>query len=258
MAELDAYYNNYPAGEDTSPLTLLRYDELLDRFKKYRAGGSMLDVGCGGGHFLAQAAKHGWRIQGTETGQRQLAACRAKGVPVIAGPLNIEDHPAEGYDVICSFEVIEHVTHPAEEIGKMVALLRPGGLLYVTTPNFNCLARRLDPTNWSVANYPEHLNYFTPATLHRLLHGQGLHKKWLVTTGFSVSRWKAKGASTKEERDAAKQYQEALRSSLESKWHLKLAKRLANTALNGLELGDSMKAGYVKPPAVNGNLQHGR
>lgn len=245
--ELAAYYGSYPVVSSVSPVTLLRYDELLERFAAYKRTGRILDVGCGGGLFLAQAIKAGWQAHGTEYGARQIAACQALGIAITEGALDPADHPAEGFDVICSFEVIEHVVHPAREVEHMLALLRPGGLLYITTPNFNCVARRVSPATWNVASYPEHLNYFTPRTLHRLLRAKGLSRSWLITTGVSIARWKTRRNGTKEVRTNAHRTQEAFRVQLESKPHLKLAKRLANALLDLFNAGDSMKAGYIKP-----------
>ena len=245
--ELKTYYDNYPAVNNISPVTLLRYDELLEQFQQFRSTNKILDVGCGAGHFLSRALLKEWGVQGTEYGAKSIEFCRTKGIPVIEGPLEPSNHVLESYDVICSFEVIEHVTDPGGEIDRMLALLRPGGLLYLTTPNFNCLARRIAPSEWNVASYPEHLNYFTPHTLGKLLQKKKLKRSWLTTSGISLQRWMTKHNSSREVRQAAHKAQEGLRDKMETRWYLKTGKWLANTVLNGLELGDSMKAGFIKP-----------
>lgn len=251
-AELGDYYSNYPAVDNISPVTLLRYDELLNAFAAFRKHGRIMDVGCGGGHFLAQAKRKGWSVQGTEYGAKPLQACREKGIPVTEGALDPADHAPDHFDVICSFEVIEHVTDPVGEVGKMLQLLRPGGLLYLTTPNFNCLARRYAPDNWNVASYPEHLNYFTPRTMHHMLHDHRLKKRWLKTTGISIERWISKHKATPDLKAEAHRTQEEFRSKMETRWHLKLGKVLMNGALDVLSLGDSMKAAYQKPEKAHG------
>src|SRR3954452_364817 len=67
----------------------------------------------------------------------------------------------------------------------MMNLLRPGGALYLTTPNFNSLSRRVVGPRWRAIEYPEHLNLFTPRTLDGLLTRAGLTKADLRTTGIS-------------------------------------------------------------------------
>lgn len=247
MRELQAYYGPYPVVENISPVTLQRYDELLERFSPHRMTGRILDVGCGGGSFLERAMAKGWESCGTEFGAGPIAACRAKGIRVFEGPLRPDDHPAEGYDVVCAFEVVEHLVRPGPEIDNMLKLLRPGGLLYVTVPNFNCLARRMDQAHWNVINYPEHLNHFTRRTLHRMLDGKGLRKAWLTTTGFSMERWMTKKRRDKVTKTEAHHAQDQFRERIEARWHLRLAKAAINYLLDLSGLGDSMKAGYIKP-----------
>lgn len=247
LRELEDYYAPYPVVENISPVTLLRYDELLERFAPFRKTGRILDVGCGGGSFLERAMAKGWEACGTEFGAGPIAACRAKGIQVMEGPLRPGDHPAEGYDVICAFEVVEHLAHPGPEIDNMLKLLRPGGLLYLTVPNFNCLARRLDLAHWNVINYPEHLNHFIRRTMHRMLATRGLGRAWLTTTGFSMERWAAKKESGNQAKAAAHQAQDQFREKIEARWHLRAAKATINFFLDLFGLGDSLKAAYVRP-----------
>lgn len=248
IEELSAFYSSYPASDRLSPITAKRYHELLDRFEPYRKSGRLIDVGCGAGLFLEVAASRGWEVHGTEFGKRPVLACRARGIPVIEGALDPANYPAGHFDVVCSFEVAEHLVDPASEFRRMAEILRPGGLLYVTTPNFNCLARRMAPKHWNVVNYPEHLSYFTPRTLSRMAREQGFQQRWLTTTGFSVYRWLTRGGTEQpKDKVEAREAQEDLRERLETRWHLNLAKRSLNGILNVLKLGDSMKAGFTKP-----------
>lgn len=245
--ELMDYYAYYPAPAAISPITIQRYDELLMRFAPYRKTGRLFEVGCGAGHFLERARSHGWEVQGNEYGELTLRACRERGIPVAEGELDPGAHEIGGYDIVCSFEVIEHVIHPRTEVRNMLALLRPGGLLYLTTPNYNCLARRAAPGSWSIASYPEHLNYFTPRTLNKLVQSQGAREKWITTTGVSVERWRTKRTRDPGVRAAARAEQEDLRARMETETSMKILKRAANSVLDLLKVGDSMKACFEKP-----------
>ena len=251
--DLVAFYSRYLMVEDISPVTLVRYEEVLDTFEPYRKTGRILETGCGSGIFMQRAALRGWAVHGTEIGAHALTAAQARGVNMIEGPLDPSNYPPDHFDIVCSIEVIEHLRTPRAELHNVMNVLRPGGLFYVTTPNFNCLARRVSPADWNVASYPEHLCYFTPRTLDRMLTAEGFKKRALTTTGFSFYRWQVRHDRSPVNKSAAQRKEESIRSALENKSYLRLTKRLANGLLNLFRLGDSMKAYYVKPGPTKGN-----
>ena len=248
--DLLAFYSRYLMVEDISPVTLVRYEEVLDSFEPFRKTGRILETGCGSGIFMQRAALRGWRVHGTEIGSHALVAAQTRGVDMVEGPLDPVNYPPDHFDIVCSIEVIEHLRDPRHELSNVMAVLRPGGLFYVTTPNFNCLARRVSPSDWNVASYPEHLSYFTPRTLDRMLSAEGLKKRGLTTTGFSFYRWQVRHDRSSVNKSAAQRKEESIRSALEHKPYLRLTKRLANGLLNLFQLGDSMKAYYIKPPTA--------
>ena len=158
------------------------------------------------------------------------------------------NYPPGHFDVVCSFEVIELLVEPGIELDRFKAILRPGGLLYVTTPNFNCLARRLRPREWNVVNYPEHLMYFTPRTIARMAEQHGFRTLWVTTTGISLARWMTgRRVADAQVKQQSKQRQEDLRARLESRPLLRVAKSMLNGALDLFKVGDSLKAGFQKP-----------
>lgn len=245
VEELRAFYRGYPVRDVLSPVTALRFDELLDRFEPYRMNGRLIDVGCGAGLFLERAALRGWEVFGTEYGDRAVAACNARGIRIIEGPLEPSHYGDDHFDVVCSFEVIEHLAHPRPEIARMARILRPGGLLYVTTPNFNSVGRLFSGSSWSIVNYPEHLSYFTPRTLRRLAGTTGLRQQWLLTTGIHL--WRLRSALPSSPVPSGNPQDDVMRERIESSAWLKFAKAFVNGVLNLFKVGDSMKAGFRKP-----------
>ena len=152
------------------------------------------------------------------------------------------------FDVITSFEVVEHLVDPATELSNFLRLLRPGGILYVTTPNFSSISRTLSGRNWNVVRYPEHLNYFTPRTLKLALASAGFPLVRSTTTGFSISRLsKSRNPSiTTEYNNNPQNTDQRLRESIERNKLLGAAKWATNRLLSLTEMGDSLKAFAVK------------
>lgn len=245
-AELSGYYGTYPIKPPTG-ITLVRYQELLDRFEPYRMHGNLLDVGCGGGDFLSVARARGWNVFGTEYGDAFVASAAAKGATMHQGALNAANYPGTLFDVIVSFEVIEHLALPMDMLTQADRVLRPGGLLYITTPNYNALNRWLSGHGWDIVNYPEHLSYFTRSTLHRALSGLGLRRKEMTTTGFSITRLRTSHRPDGRLNTLPPTDDEALRATLEGSAIMRSVKRLLNGTLDLLGRGDTLKATYTKP-----------
>lgn len=250
-AELQAHYEDYGHAWRDSPITRQRYAELLGSFAPYRSTNRILDFGCGAGYFLEEAAKKGWQAYGTEYSARALKLARSKGLEVEAAPITTQTFEPGFFDVVTAFEVFEHVHDLRGEADLLAGLIRPGGLLYCTTPNFNSLSRRIVGPDWSVIEYPEHLCYFTPSSLRRWLSQHGLEAESLTSTGISFARLRA-AAGASEAGGQVAAGDEQLREVVERSAALKLAKTLANGVLGAFELGDTLKARFRRAEARRG------
>lgn len=259
-SELVAHYNTYSRDDYLSPITVKRYHEILDFLEAYRQTNKLIDVGCGIGHFLVVAKERGWEVYGTEFTDDAIAICTAKGIRMQQGPLDPSLYEDGEFDVVVSFEVIEHINNPVEEIAHFNRLLRPGGAVYITTPNFNSLSRHWLKEKWSVIEYPEHLSYYTPSTLNKIMKALGFSKKWIKTTGLSLTRFQSSinrpaghkdvPANTNVRATArlvgSDTSDEQLRQKLERSSILKAAKTILNFLLSFTRKGDSMKGLFQK------------
>ncbi len=187
VAELEKHYEGYRRNDYLSPLTIKRYEELLDKLEPYRKTNNLIDVGCGIGYFLEVAKKRGWNVYGTEYTDSAVEICESKGISMKKGELNPDNYPEGFFDIITSFEVIEHINNPCQELLKFNKILRVGGCVYITTPNFNSLLRYVLKQDYSVITYPDHLSYYTPKTLKKVFSDNGFHKKWIKTIGISIT-----------------------------------------------------------------------
>ena len=122
--ELTTHYEGYGRNDYLSPVTIKRYNELLDSFETYRKTNNILDVGCGIGYFLVEAKKRGWEAYGTEFTDEAIRINASKSINMKKGQLNPSLYESESFDIITSFEVLEHINNPQEEIKRFSQLLR--------------------------------------------------------------------------------------------------------------------------------------
>ncbi|MEZ5339106.1 MAG: class I SAM-dependent methyltransferase [bacterium] len=133
------------------------------------AGRLLLDVGCGAGRFLLGARGLGWKVIGSEPSARAVATARSCGLEIQDG--NPADLPEASVDVLCLFDVIEHLAIPGEFLAALLHLVRPGGYLFLSVPNWDCeLMRKAERADWLP---PVHLQFFTAGSLATLLSGVG-------------------------------------------------------------------------------------
>lgn len=245
MDELNTHYVRYPRANSISEITLKRYNELLNTFEQYRKTNNLLDVGCGDGFFLAEAKKRNWNVFGTEFTSEAIDVCQKKGIPMTVSPINPSHYQNQSFDVITSFEVIEHISTPHTELQSFQMLLRKGGVLYITTPNFNSLSRNILKSKWNVIEYPEHLSYYTVQTLSALCCQYHFKCISVATTGISINRLRA-GVNPKNSNLPTVNTDEVMRQKSEEKTIFKILKWMINSMLNATRKGDAMKVLFQK------------
>jgi 2-polyprenyl-3-methyl-5-hydroxy-6-metoxy-1,4-benzoquinol methylase len=245
--ELEEFYADYHYQDPyQSPLTVQSYHRLLDTFEKYRSTNRLLDVGCGLGWFLLEARKRGWEVHGTEYAPAVVDKLRQQGITMHEGPLEGDSFQADGFDVITSFEVLEHINNPREEVAHIHRMLRTSGLFYCTTPNFNSLLRHYLRADFNVIHYPEHLTYFTRSTLRKLLRTHGFRSRGIYTHGISLTRLRGSLGNGQEKMMDEHSSDEQLRRRIASNLVLQWGKRAANLVLNATGTGMSLKGYFEK------------
>ncbi len=168
-----------------TPSQIKRYEDYLAELEgEVGAKGRLLDFGCGPCYFLKQAQQDGWDAHGFDVGTWvREAAARLGAANVCVGQLETSALPREYFDVITATEVFEHLPRPRAALQTLRQYLRPGGLLFLTVPNYNCLSIMLGRDDFWENRPPQHLNYFTPRTLHRVLSECGFGVRRLSSGG---------------------------------------------------------------------------
>jgi 2-polyprenyl-3-methyl-5-hydroxy-6-metoxy-1,4-benzoquinol methylase len=189
-AETLARHYTYMAHAESvglSPLLRRRLHRFLAPLRAHRSSGRLLEVGCGGGLLLRIAEEDGWRGYGTEISPSCAELLRAqRGDAFFEGELPDAPFAEQSFDAVIMMEVIEHLPDPSRYLAAAHRLLRPGGVLAITTPNMGGLSGRLLDTRWRVVG-DEHLNYFDRASLTTLLERCGFGRVTFSTTGIDFS-----------------------------------------------------------------------
>lgn len=108
---------------------------------KVLSGLTVLDIGCGGGLVSEPLARLGAHVTGIDPSPENIAAAGAhasgQGLPISYRAARVEDLAAEGatFDVVLCLEVVEHVPDVAAFLATCASLVRPGGLMLVSTLN---------------------------------------------------------------------------------------------------------------------------
>ncbi len=131
--------------------------------------GAILDVGCGRGIMLGLFRDRGWTAVGTQLSRTAAEAARRRGIDVRVADLPDLGLPAGSFDVVTLFHVLEHLPRPADSLRCARALLRDGGWLIVEVPNYASPGFRFLGERNLCYDYPNHLVFFTPGSLRRLL-----------------------------------------------------------------------------------------
>lgn len=138
------------------------------------AGRRLLDVGCGNGHFVAEIGTAGWHADGIDLDAVSVAAGRTLGLELEVQSVEerAASHPG-AYDAVTLSHVVEHVAEPVEFLRSVRTLLRPGGVVWVATPNLHSTGHSRYGASWLGLEPPRHLVVHTGPSLLRTLELAG-------------------------------------------------------------------------------------
>lgn len=184
MAQFDRADFNLPRGRD-----LARRDQVARRrlrriaalLGKAPADIRILDVGCSRGHFVAAAAAAGFVAAGVEPAPQIAVAARAAGLAVYPGLLEEQSFPADSFDAVALFEVIEHLREPRALLLECRRILKPRGVLVLSTGNTASWTVAAMGARWDyfhLAKDGGHVSFFNTVSVKRLA----------AACGFSLER----------------------------------------------------------------------
>jgi len=132
------------------------------------AGATLVDVGCSRGDFVAAATAFGYTAEGVEPAPHIAEAARAAGRNVKTGLLQDLRYPDAHFDAVTLFEVIEHLAQPLPLLAEIQRILKPGGVLLVSTGNGASWTAQALKGRWdyfSIEKDAGHVSFFNPSSI---------------------------------------------------------------------------------------------
>ena len=157
---------------------------ILPELERALQGRTLLDIGCATGLFLQVARARGWTVRGLEVSQYASDYARRElGLVVDTGSITLPPSGLPKFDVITVWDTIEHLDRPDQALSNIHDLLRPGGVLALSTGDYGSLLRRLAGKKWRLFADPTHRFFFDENTLTQLLRQEKFQVLKVVRRG---------------------------------------------------------------------------
>ncbi len=152
--------------------TLRQKLKMIQRFCGLQTG-NILDLGAGTGAFVNIMNRAGWNVTGLEpdatTRQLALQLQQAELQPIE----ELFKLPAESYDAITLWHVLEHVHSLHSYLDQLKRLIKPDGKIIIAVPNYTSYDADVYGSNWAAYDVPRHLYHFSPQSMTLLVEKRG-------------------------------------------------------------------------------------
>ncbi len=174
--------------EEQMRLSGERFSRALEMIETTSGGkGKLLDIGCSIGLLIKLANERGWDAIGLELNENAVEFGKNRfGVTIHKKLLHEINFPEASFDAVTIMAVLEHLPHPRDMVLGASKILKTGGLLYVFVPNMNSLAFRVLHEKTFTVDGRNHLVYFNPENLSKMLEDFGFEIVFRKTEGSSI------------------------------------------------------------------------
>jgi SAM-dependent methyltransferase len=177
------------AGEGSAAI---RWKGQREAISKHKSGGSILDIGCSSGGFLSTMQGPSWKLHGIEMESSTAERARKNtGAEVFTGDALDAPFAPESFDVVTTFDVLEHVYQPRQFVTKINEWLKPGGIYYTMLPNIDSWEARMLGSYWYGLELPRHLFHFSPRSLSMLMKSSNFLDIGIFTARTSYLEYSA-------------------------------------------------------------------
>ncbi len=203
------YYLSIQKDAFAAQMNDLRLDPILTFYKhglaqieKFANGRTLLDVGAGLGAFMKAAYDAGWGVTGIEISPFGSDFIRQRyGFNICRQDLISFNCPVNSFHAVTFWDSIEHMKLPKENLRRAYDLLKPGGILLLTTDNYNSLlaglAKIIFILSFKKISYPlkrvytpYNRTYFNDSSMRKLLKEIGFQIVFFKKMQYPVDKIK--------------------------------------------------------------------
>ena len=180
---LDIYENNYwqeyqtQVGEINIKDRITEFEniskERIDYIQRLKQAGKFLDVGCCMGFLVNEANNRGFDASGIDLNAKDIEKGKEK-YNIFLKKTLLEDFQEYNFDIITSFNVLEHVSNPIKMLLEKKKRLKKDGVIVVGTHDVECKNHQKEKEKWKHIIPNEHLYFFSIETLTKLATKVGL------------------------------------------------------------------------------------
>lgn len=156
--------------------------------------GRFLDVGCGNGDTLEKARDMGADVFGVDINYKCVSLCQNKMLNVRCGSVEDVQYPDNFFNTIWISQTIEHLPYPNRTMKDIFRILKPGGFVYIMTPNAESYLAAVFRSFWQGWHAPFHFQVYAEKTIRRLSESAGfivVRIKFMTPGGFFAVSIKA-------------------------------------------------------------------
>lgn len=155
----------------------------------FNSKGKILDIGCGNGGYLSILRDCGWEVYGFDFSEKAVRYAKNE-----RGLINVKqtkaenlDYPENFFDLVTMNHSIEHLPNPKNSLIEAKRVLKKGGTLIVTTPNFSSLNAKIFGKNWFPLETSRHLFLFETLTLKKMI--ENIERLQIVKIKYDYSAY---------------------------------------------------------------------
>lgn len=229
------------------------WKQALEQIENCCDRGSLLDIGCGTGQFLAFAKKLGWSdLTGIELvpevadKARQLSGAVIHNCDLLSAYL-----PAQSFSGIILWDIVEHLNNIQAVLEESFRLLKPGGVIFIGTVHLHGFSMRLLQQNALTLNPPEHLIFFTQKGMSRVLKTAGFKAIEQYSFSIFLREWINVLSKFKPRQTGKYKTDTDYSSNLTQSKFFSILMKIANLFLKFTNLGDELVVLAQKPANFN-------